>query len=181
MAAAGLRAADRQLTERVNEMAAPITSIQRTVRTELEIQQQQLELLQQQLAEQQQALQKIIEITAELNDIGALDALQSMLQTKEKITGIALEQISKEPVTNLLNNVMAAAGVLTAVEPESAVRAAESVKQGLSEAQKSIEDQQKTTVFQLMKSLNDPDINRAITFGMSFLKGMGRSLNEPAE
>jgi uncharacterized protein YjgD (DUF1641 family) len=29
-----------------------------------------------------------------------------------------------------------------------------------------------------MKTLNDPDINRAIGFGVHFLKGMGKELKE---
>ena len=65
-------------------MAAPITSIKRTERSELEIQQDKLAELQKQIAEQEESLQKIMEITGELHKIGALDALQAMLHSKRK-------------------------------------------------------------------------------------------------
>lgn len=162
-------------------MAAPITSIKRTERSELEIQQDKLAELQKKIAEQEESLQKIMEITGELHKIGALDALQAMLHSKEKITGIALDQVSREPVTNMLNNLMAGAGILTALDPATVQQLSKSVQKGLSEAEQANEEGQKTGVLQLMKAINDPDINRALTFGMNFLKGMGRGLEKPAE
>ncbi|PIC81302.1 hypothetical protein CSV75_05860 [Sporosarcina sp. P18a] len=162
-------------------MAAPITSIKRTERSELEIQQDKLDELQKKIAEQEESLQKIMEITGELNKIGALDALQAMLHSKEKITGIALDQVSREPVTNMLNNLMAGAGILTALDPATIQQLSKSVQNGLSEAEQANEEGQKTGVLQLMKSIHDPDINRALTFGMNFLKGMGRGLEKPVE
>ncbi|PIC68677.1 hypothetical protein CSV71_00565 [Sporosarcina sp. P21c] len=162
-------------------MAAPITSIKRTERSELEIQQDKLAELQKKIAEQEESLQKIMEITGELHKIGALDALQAMLHSKEKITGIALGQVSREPVTNLLNNLMAGAGILTALDPATIQQLSKSVQKGLSEAEQANEEGQKTGVLQLMKAINDPDINRALTFGMNFLKGMGKGLEKPAE
>ncbi|AXH98796.1 DUF1641 domain-containing protein [Sporosarcina sp. PTS2304] len=162
-------------------MATPITSIKKTERTEMEVQQEKLADLQKQLAEQEESLQKLIEITSELHTIGALDALQAMLQSKEKIAGIAVGQVSREPVTNILNNLLAAAGTLTAVNPATVQQLSHSVQQGLHEAEQGVEEGQKTGVLQLMKAINDPDINRAVTFGMNFLKGMGKGLNDPTE
>ncbi|WP_153731379.1 DUF1641 domain-containing protein [Sporosarcina obsidiansis] len=162
-------------------MATPITSIKRTERTEMEIQQEKLSELQKLLAEQENSIQKIMEITGELHDIGALDALQAMLQAKEKITGIAVGQVSREPVTNLLNNLMAAAGTLTALNPTTIQKLSDSVQRGLHEAELSNGHDQKIGPLQLMKALNDPDINRAVSFGMNFLKGMGKGLNEQNE
>lgn len=158
-------------------MATPITSIRKRERTEEEIQQEKLEALQKLLAEQEDTVQKIVEITGELNDIGALDALQAALLAKEKITGIAVGQISREPVTNMLNNLMAVAGVLTAIDPATVQQLSKSVQSGLHEAELASGSDQKTGVIQLMKALNDPDINRAVTFGMNFLKGMGKGLD----
>lgn len=162
-------------------MATPITSIRKRERTEEEIQQAKLDDLQKLLAEQEDTLQKIMEITGELNDIGALDALQAALLAKEKITGIAVGQISREPVTNMLNNLMAAAGVLTAIDPATVRQLSNSVQRGLHEAELGNGSDQKTGALQLLKALNDPDINRALTFGMNFLKGMGKGLNDPTD
>ncbi|ARD49387.1 DUF1641 domain-containing protein [Sporosarcina sp. P33] len=162
-------------------MAAPITSIKRKERSEMEVQQEKLAELQKQIAEQEESLQKVMELTGELHKIGALDALQAMLQSKEKITGIALGQVSREPVTNMLNNLMAGAGVLTALDPATVKQLSQSVQKGLSEAEQGNAEGQKISLLQLMKSMNDPDINRALTFGLNFLKGMGKGLEDSSE
>lgn len=162
-------------------MATPITSIKKTRRTEMEVQREKLADLQKLLAEQEKSLQKIMEITGELHKIGALDALQAMLEAKEKIAGIAVGQVSREPVTNMLNNLLAAAGALTAVSPATVKQLTHSVQEGLQQAEQGVTEEQKTGVLQLMKSLNDPDINRALTFGLNFLKGMGKGLNDPID
>ena len=44
-------------------------------------------------------------IVGELNDIGMLEA-NSMLKAKEPIAKIVLGQVTREPVTNLINNMM---------------------------------------------------------------------------
>ena len=76
---------------------------------------------------------------------------------------------------------MAGAGILTALDPATIQQLSKSVQKGLSEAEQGNDEGQKTGVLQLMKAINDPDINRALTFGMNFLKGMGRGLEKPAE
>ena len=43
-------------------------------------------------------------IVGELNDIGMLEAANSMLKQKEPIAKIVLGQVTREPVTNLINN-----------------------------------------------------------------------------
>jgi len=37
---------------------------------------------------------------------------------------------------------------------------------------------EKVSAFKLMKMLNDPDVNRALNFGVHFLKGLGKGLKE---
>ena len=41
---------------------------------------------------------------AELNDIGALDAAKKLLEAKEEVAHIALGQLTRKPVTNMINN-----------------------------------------------------------------------------
>lgn len=46
-----------------------------------------------------------------------LEAANSMLKAKEPIAKIVLGQVTREPVTNLINNMMGAAGALTELDP----------------------------------------------------------------
>jgi uncharacterized protein YjgD (DUF1641 family) len=65
-------------------MAAPIKAIQKQVWTDEELKQQKLEDLKTLLTDNEVALNKILDIVGELNDIGVLEAVNAMLQAKEK-------------------------------------------------------------------------------------------------
>lgn len=141
-----------------------------------EIQQEKLAELQSLLSEQDAAINKILDITGELDDAGILDAIQAMVKAKDEIAGIAVSQVSREPITNLIQHVLNASAGLTAIDPEVSAKLVESVKSGLNEAELHNGNKEAISTFDVLKSLKDPDINRAVKFGMNFLKGMGKSL-----
>jgi uncharacterized protein YjgD (DUF1641 family) len=157
-------------------MATPITQIHKRQLTPEEEKEKKLGELETLLVQQDQALNKILEITGELNDAGVLDAVRAMVKAREKLTGIAVHQASREPVTNLINNAMKAAAVVTAIDPNTTARVMNSVKSGLDEAELHRDNPKKIGVIKLAQAIFDPDINRSIRFGLNFLKGMGRDL-----
>jgi uncharacterized protein YjgD (DUF1641 family) len=158
-------------------MAAPITSIKLKELTAEEIQNEKLLELQLLLTKQEQAINKILEITGGLDDAGVLDAVKAMVKAKDEIAEIAVGQASREPVTNLINHVINASGMLTAIRPDVTEKLAASVKSGLNEAELNDGNNETIGVFDLIKSLKDPDVNRAVKFGLHFLKGMGKGLD----
>ncbi|PFJ06454.1 hypothetical protein COI88_06980 [Bacillus cereus] len=159
-------------------MAAPIQAIQKQELTEEEMKQQKLEDLKELLANNEDALNQMFNIVGELNDIGMLEAANSMLKAKEPIAKIVLGQVTREPVTNLINNMMGAAGALTELDPELTKKLVGSVLTGMDEGNQHLQSNKKVGILNLMKVLKDPDINRAIGFGLHFLKGMGKGLKE---
>ncbi|MDM5154446.1 DUF1641 domain-containing protein [Bacillus sp. DX1.1] len=159
-------------------MAAPIKAIQKQELTEEEQKQQKLEDLKALLADNEEALNQMFNIVGELNDIGMLEAASSMLKAKEPIAKIILGQVTREPVTNLINNMMGAAGALTELDPELTKKLVSSVLTGMDEGDQHLQSNKKVGILDLMKVLKDPDINRAIGFGLHFLKGMGKGLKD---
>ncbi|TAA73027.1 DUF1641 domain-containing protein [Planococcus salinarum] len=157
-------------------MASPIRQLTKKQLSPDEIRQNKLHELESLLAEQDQALNKLLKITGDLNDAGILDAVLAMVKAKEGIAEIVVHQATREPITNLINNMMSAAGALTAIDPAMTEKLAASAANGLKEAEKERTNDKKIGIFGLMKSLRDPDINRSIKFGLNFLKGMGKSL-----
>ncbi|PEP38180.1 hypothetical protein CN568_25740 [Bacillus pseudomycoides] len=159
-------------------MAAPIKAIQKQGLTEEEQKQQKLEDLKELLANNEEALNQMFNIVGELNDIGMLEAANSMLKAKEPIAKIVLGQVTREPVTNLINNMMGAAGALTELNPELTKKLVGSVLTGMDEGNQHLQSNKKVGILDLIKVLKDPDINRAIGFGLHFLKGMGKGLKD---
>lgn len=70
------------------------------------------------MTENAEAIQKTMAIVRELHDSGILDAAESILKAKESVAEVVLGQVSRKEATSLINNLMAAAGVLTAIDPE---------------------------------------------------------------
>jgi uncharacterized protein YjgD (DUF1641 family) len=157
-------------------LAAPISAIQKHKLTDEQQKQQKLEDLTTLLSDHEEALNKIMGIVGELNDLRVFEAADAMLQAKEKIAKIALGQINREPITNMINNLMSAAGVLTSMDPELSKKLAGSVAAGMDEGNKHLQSNKKIGIFDLVKGLKDPDINRAIGFGIHFMKGLGKGL-----
>ena len=157
-------------------MAQPITEIQKQQLTEEQEKQQKLEKLTTLLANNEEALDKVLAIMSELNHIGVLEAANSALQAKEDIAKIALEQVTREPVTNLINTLMGVAGAFTNTNPELTTKLVNSAIKGMDEAHDYLQTNQQIRVVDLLKSLKDPDVNRALGFGLHFLKGMGKEL-----
>ncbi|MEQ6354628.1 DUF1641 domain-containing protein [Lysinibacillus sp. M3] len=157
-------------------MAAPITTIKKAQVTEEQLKEEKLENLKQLLSENEEMVNQVFTIMAELNDIGALEAATKLLEAKEEVTHIALGQLTRKPVTNIINNLMGVAGALTELNPETTTKLIEGLNSGLDEANKAVESDEKVSAFKLFKMLNDPDVNRAVNFGAHFLKGLGKGL-----
>jgi uncharacterized protein YjgD (DUF1641 family) len=157
-------------------MARQITTFKKREWTEEERKQQSLNKLTDGLTENEEALQKTIAIVRELHESGMLEAAESMLKAKENIAEVALGQIGRKEMTSLINNVMAAAGILTAIDPEQTKKLLSGVTIGLEQAKE--HQNQKVGVFDLVKAMKDPDVNRAMNFGLHFLKGVGKGLKE---
>ncbi|AXN38689.1 helical membrane plugin domain-containing protein [Peribacillus butanolivorans] len=158
-------------------MAAPITEIHNPI-TEEEIKLQKLEELKTLVTNNEDVLNNMFKILGELNESGVLEAANSMLQGKEQIAKIALQQVTRQPVTNLINTLMGATGALMNADATQSTKLLNSALAGVDEANKFLQTDKKIGVMNLMKTLNDPDINRAIGFGIHFLKGMGKELKE---
>ncbi|MEH7119887.1 DUF1641 domain-containing protein [Neobacillus vireti] len=159
-------------------MAKPIKVIQKTELTEEQKKMHSLEKLLSGVSQNTDSLLETLNLIQELHDSGMMEALGSLLKAKEKAAKIAVGQLTRQPVTNMINNAMAAGGILTELDPETTSKLAKSLTAGLKKAEQGLEVDSKLGLFDLMKALKDPDINRAVGFGLNLLKGMGEGLKE---
>ncbi|HEY4531730.1 MAG TPA: DUF1641 domain-containing protein [Kurthia sp.] len=157
-------------------MATPINSIRKNVLTDEQITEQKLDSLKQLVSENDSAVQQILKLVGELDSIGALEAANKMLEAKEEVANIALGQLTSKPVTNMINNMMGAAGALASLDPAVTEKLVGGLMSGVDEANKAVTENDKISTFQLVRMMKDPDVNRAMNFGIHFLKGLGSNL-----
>src|SRR6184192_4074455 len=159
-------------------MAKPIKLIKKVEFTEEQKKSQSLESLISEVAQNKDSLLDTLQLVQELHNSGILAAINSLVKAKEEVAKIAVGQMTREPVSNIINNAMAAGGALTALEPEMTKKLMGSVAKGLEKAEQGLQANSKVGILDLLKVLNDPDINRAIGFGLNLLKGIGEGLKE---
>ena len=159
-------------------MAMPIKTIKRIELTAEQKKEQTLDSLLTGVAENKDSLLETLDLLQELHNSGILDAINSLVKTKEEVAKIAVGQMTREPVTNMINNAMAAGGVLTQMDPEMTKKLMGSVAKGLERAEQGLQSNSTTGILDIMKALKDPDMNRAITFGLNLLKGIGEELKD---
>lgn len=159
-------------------MAKPIRDIKKVELSEENKQTQSLESLLSEVAQNKDSLLETLHLLQELHSSGILEALNSLVQAKEDVAKIAVGQMTREPVTNIINNAMAAGGALTKLNPEMTQKLMGSLTTGLEKAEQGLYSDKKIGVLDLMKALKDPDLNRAIGFGLNLLKGVGKGLKE---
>ena len=157
-------------------MAMPIKTIKRIELTEEQKKEQTLDSLLTEVVQTKDSLVETLDLLQELHNSGILDAINSLVKTKEEVAKIAVGQMTREPVTNMINNAMAAGGVLTQMDPEMTKKLMGSVAKGLERAEQGLQSNSTTGILDIMKALKDPDFNRAITFGLNLLKGVGEEL-----
>ena len=159
-------------------MAKPIVNIVKPVQSEEEKNAQKLEQIKKEAAVNAQGILDTIKLLQELHDSGILDAVSALLEAKEKVAKIAVGQLLRPPVTNAINNAMALAEAASDVDPEMTKKLVASLGNGLKKAEEALQKEEKVGLLDLYKALNDPDINRAIGFGINLLKGLGEGLKK---
>ncbi|MHC5252188.1 helical membrane plugin domain-containing protein [Listeria kieliensis] len=157
-------------------MAEPISKIRDVSPSPEEKEAEQLEELKQTIAQDESGFKEILEFVKLLHDAGALEAVNSAMKAKEDIAKTFLNEWRKEPTTNAINNLMISGQLLTETKPEQTEAMIGQMKSAASEADKAAKDESIVGLFGLMKAMKDPDVNRALRYGIAFLKEMGKGL-----
>jgi uncharacterized protein YjgD (DUF1641 family) len=164
---------------RQNRVAKPITTIQTQTVTEEEKREKTIKELKASLTEKEKAVHELLSIIEELHESGLLEAANAFLKAREEIAKIVIGQANRKPVTTMINHVIGIAQLTANLDPQFTSTLLESAASSVAEAYKQTkENNKKLGIFDLLKTLNDPDINRAIRFILSSLKEFGKRLDE---
>ena len=104
---------------------------------------------------------------------GVLDALHGLIGAKDTITGKLAEYAKTPEGIAALRNLLAAAKILAALDPETLDRLSKSV---VTTAQHQKVEQKPPSLWQLFKRTNSEDSRRGLSFLTLLLSSIGRSL-----
>lgn len=161
-------------------MAKAITQLNKKVPDPVEEQRQAIDQLIEMTADSRNALMETLEIMQRLQEYGVLEALRALLNKGPEVSALAIQQVNKPGTYHMIKNLFNVIELISALDPEKTGALTSGLTNGMERASNALKAKEQTSVWGLMKVIKDPDVNAAMTAGISFLKGMGEHLRVSA-
>jgi uncharacterized protein YjgD (DUF1641 family) len=130
------------------------------------------------LADNREAIMSTIGIIKNLQDMGVLNALNGLIQTRAAVGEIAIQQLNQPAMHNTIKNGMNAFKFLGKLNPDQLQTMLDGVSHGLEKSAESIQKNEKTSLWQLGNSMRHSEVRTSLATMMGFLEGMGEVFQE---
>ncbi|RSL30186.1 DUF1641 domain-containing protein [Salibacterium salarium] len=162
-------------------MGKAIETIKKMETNEEEERSRDLREIEDTLIENKEVILQTIDILHHAHEKGLLSLLNGTLSEGDQVLHVLVEAINKPENTNTIRNMLLMMGTLGMIDFKQLEPILLKVNAGMSRVAENSETEQKTGYLDLAKSLKDPEVNRAITLILNFLKGMGQETDEEKE
>ncbi|MGD6901979.1 DUF1641 domain-containing protein [Bacillus infantis] len=159
-------------------MAKAITHIQRKTLSEEEKRKKDLMEVEDALIENKEAILESLKVMRNMHDRGVLSLLSGLFGQGDKVLDIFVRAADKPETSNTLKNLLLMGGTLGMINVKQLEPFLLKIDSGIARVAEAGDTQEKTSFFDLAKSLKDPEINRAVTLLLTFLKGMGQETKD---
>jgi uncharacterized protein YjgD (DUF1641 family) len=154
-------------------VAKPITSIQSLPIDPIRQREDYKNELVDSLLERKESIELLIDLIEKLDERGILDLLNGLFGQGDKVMGVVMRELNKPGVSDTLDHLMNLVSMIGKLDTNKLVNLTEHINTGLKMAEEAIDGGKTTSVFDLVLALKDPDVNRAVTTLIAFLKGAG--------
>lgn len=155
-------------------MAKPTRKIEPLVPSKESIREKGMEEIEDALVERKEAVLEVITLVDRLHESELLPLLCALVNHKDQATSALFGEINRPENAQFARNMVDLMGFLGTIEFEKMQPFMERINEGMLEANKEEENDDLISMFQLIKALKDPEINRSIRMLLAFLKGMGK-------
>ncbi|MQR96296.1 DUF1641 domain-containing protein [Fictibacillus phosphorivorans] len=155
-------------------MAKAIKNVQKQTITAEEKRSNDLREVEDALIQNKTAILQTLEILNHMNEKGILPLLNGLFGQGDKVMDIAVKAMDKPENTNTLKNLLLLLGTLGMINVKQLEPFLLKIDAGIARVAEHKDTDEKTSYFDIVRSLKDPEINKAVTILMQFLKGMGQ-------
>ncbi|WP_221566860.1 DUF1641 domain-containing protein [Alkalihalobacillus sp. TS-13] len=155
-------------------MAKPTRKVEPLVPSKEEVREKGMEEIEQALAERKDAILDLIVLVDRLHESEMLPLLSALVNHRDQATSAFFREINRPHNAKFSRNVVDFIGFLGTIEFSKMQPFMEKINQGVLEATEEEEKEDVISMFQLIKTLKDPEVNRSIRMILAFLKGMGK-------
>ncbi|MGD6962603.1 DUF1641 domain-containing protein [Fictibacillus phosphorivorans] len=159
-------------------MAKAIKNVQKQTITAVEKRSNDLREVEDALIQNKTAILQTLEIMNHMNEKGILPLLNGLFGQGDKVMDIAVKAMDKPENTNTLKNLLLLLGTLGMINVKQLEPFLLKIDAGIARVAEYKDTDEKTSYFDLVRSLKDPEINKAVTILMQFLKGMGQETEQ---
>ncbi|AGX06117.1 MULTISPECIES: DUF1641 domain-containing protein [Bacillus] len=159
-------------------MAKAITHIQRKTLSEEEKRKKDLMEVEDALIDNKEAILESLKVMRNMHDRGVLSLLSGLFGQGDKVLDILVRAADKPETSNTLKNLLLMGGTLGMINVKQLEPFLLKIDSGIARVAEAGDTQEKTSFFDLARSLKDPEVNRAVTLLLTFLKGMGQETKE---
>lgn len=162
-------------------MAEPISKINRKELSEEEKRKKDLEEIEHALLENKEAILQSMTLMKNMQDRGVIEMASALFGQGDKVMHTLIETLDKPESTNAIKNGLLLMGTIGLINVRQLEPLLIRLDSGIAKVAEAEDSEDKTSIFDLLKALRDPEINRSITLLMSFLKGMGENTSKLSE
>ncbi|TDL31410.1 DUF1641 domain-containing protein [Jeotgalibacillus sp. S-D1] len=159
-------------------MAKATKVIHRLERSEEDIRREELESIENMLLANKEIVKEVFEILQHMKDRGVLDIVSALFARGDKVMDILVKTADTPETANTLKNLLLMLGTLGTINVQQLEPIILKINTGIARVAELEEHEEKGGYFTLLRSLNDPDVKRAMAVGVTFLKGIGEKQDE---
>ncbi len=137
-----------------------------------------LEDIERTLLENKEVIKETFEVMKGMQDRGILSMVNSLLKEGDKVLNILVKTADTPETANTLKNLLLILGMLGTLNVQQLEPLILKVNSGIARVAESDKMPEKPSYLALLRSLNDQEVKQAMTFLMTFLKGMGEDTSD---
>ncbi|GLB59490.1 DUF1641 domain-containing protein [Cytobacillus sp. NCCP-133] len=154
-------------------MAKAINKIKRFELSAEDKRKKDLEEVENALIDNKESILELLSIVNHMHDRGVLNLLNGLFGQGDKVMNVLVKAVDKPEATNTIKNLLLMVGTLGTINVQQLEPLLLKLNSGIARVAEYKETEDRTSYFDLVRVLKDPEVNRAVTLLITFLKGMG--------
>lgn len=160
-------------------MAKAISQIKRIELTQEQERERDLKEVESALLDNKEAILESLDIIKSMHQRGILTTLSGLFGEGDKVLNVLVKAVDKPEATNTIKNLLLMIGVLGTINVKQLEPLLLKLNSGVARVAEYRESEDdRMGYFDLVKSLKDPEINRALSLLFEFLRGMGEDTKD---
>ncbi|TDL92278.1 DUF1641 domain-containing protein [Vibrio vulnificus] len=137
-----------------------------------------LEDIERTILENKEVIKETFEVMKGMQDRGILSMVNSLLKEGDKVLNILVKTADTPETANMLKNLLLILGTLGTLNVQQLEPLILKVNSGIARVAESDKIPENPSYLALLRSLKDQEVKQAMTFLMTFLKGMGEDTSD---